>query len=226
MIKKVGNVVVIQLSGSDSNIYLLGDTAIDAGTGLNFTRLRDVLKIAKLSLGDITQVVNTHAHYDHIGGNGYFVNAKVLAHADDADVIEKGDAELAVVEFFDGFLKPRKVDRRLAHGDTVRTAQGEFEVIHTPGHTAGSICLFDRAKGILFTGDTVFASTIGRVDFPNSDPDAMAKSLAELGKLPVKQVFPGHGDPFDAPTFKKVVKTSVADFEKQMEEGEVDDDYI
>ena len=226
MIKKVGNIVVIQLSGSDSNIYLLGDTAIDAGTGLNFTRLRDVLKIAKLSLADIKQVVNTHGHYDHIGGNGYFVNAKVLAHEGDAEVIEKGDAELAVVEFFDGFLKPRRVDVRLKHGDTIKTSQGELEVIHTPGHTAGSICLFDRARGLLFTGDTVFASTIGRVDFPNSDADAMAASLEALAKLPVKQVFPGHGEAFDAATFKKVVKMSVADFEKQMEEGEVDDDYI
>lgn len=226
MIKRVGNVVMIQLSGTDSNIYLLGDTAIDAGTGLNFTRLRDFLKIAKVSLGDIKQVVNTHCHYDHVGGNGYFINAKVLAHEHDAEVIEKGDAELAVVEFFDGFLKPRKVDQRLKHGDIVSTAQSALEVIHAPGHTAGSICLFDRKNGLLFTGDTVFSTTIGRVDFPNSDPEEMAKTLEMLGKLPVKQVFPGHGEPFDAATFKKVVKTSVAEFEKRMEEGEVDDDYI
>ena len=226
MIKKVGNVIVIQLSESDSNIYLVGDTAIDAGTGLNFTRLRDMLKIAKIGLGDIKQVVNTHCHYDHVGGNGYFFNAKTLVHEADADVVEKGDAELAVVEFFDGFLKPRKVDRRLKHGEAITTSQGELEVIHTPGHTAGSICLFDRAAGILFTGDTIFSSTIGRVDFPNSDPAAMAESLRALAALPVKQAFPGHGEPFDAATFKKVIKTTASEFQKQLEEGEIDDDYV
>ena len=226
MIKKAGNVIQVKLSDTDSNIYLLGDTAIDSGTGLNFTRLRDFLKVAKVELKDIRQVVNTHGHYDHIGGNGYFYNAQIMVHEGDAEIVEKGDEDLAVVEFFDGSLKPHKVGRKLKHGDKIQAGGAELEVLHTPGHTEGSICLYDRKNKLLFTGDTVFENAIGRVDFENSDPAKMAESLKALEKLDVATAFPGHGEPFPGSQMKKVCKTVVADFQKRVEEGEVDEDYI
>lgn len=225
-LRRIGDIIMIQLSGSDSNIYLLGDTVIDAGTGLNFTRLRDILKVAKMDFRDFRQVVCTHGHFDHVGGAGYFINARIMIHKNDAAIVEQGDNELAVSDFFDGQLHPKRVGATLDHGDTIKTSLGDLEVIATPGHTHGSICLYDRAKQVLFSGDTVFEHAIGRFDFPNSDINRMKESLAQLAQLPVRQVFPGHGNPFDKKTLDSTLKMSVEQFQQMLDEGEVDDDYI
>ena len=187
---------MLKLSDSDSNIYLIGDTAIDAGTGMNFTRLIPLLKTQKKGLADVKHVVNTHGHFDHIGGNGYFLNASVAIHENDAPVVEKGDAEASVAEFFDGKLKPMKVSRKLRDGDVVAAGSHSFKVIHTPGHTPGSICLYDQKGRILITGDTIFADGVGRTDLPGGDEEKLHESIEKLKKLvDVKVILPGHGEP-------------------------------
>ena len=114
MIKKIGNVTMIQLSDTDSNIYVVGDTVIDSGTGFNFTRLMSMFSgIMKVDMGSIKWVINTHGHFDHVRGNGYFLNAKIAIHEDDAEIVEKGDGELSFADFFDGTLRPHKVEKRL-----------------------------------------------------------------------------------------------------------------
>ena len=196
MIKRIGNnIVLLKLSDSDSNIYIIDDAAIDSGTGFNFSRLYTLLKVLKKSVADIKQVINTHGHFDHIGGNGYFINAKVAIHENDADIIETGDIERSVADFFDGKLKPRTVDMKLKEGDVLNIGGMELEVIHTPGHTPGSICLYNRKDGILFTGDTIFANGVGRTDLPGGDPNALRESIEKLKKLDVKIILPGHGEP-------------------------------
>jgi len=195
MIKKLGNTVMIQLSDIDSNIYILGDTVIDAGTGFNFTRLQDFLNVMKKKLDDFGHVINTHAHFDHVGGNGFLFNAAVSIHEDDADVVESGDTEMSLAGFFDGKLKPRRVARKLKEGDIVNAGGAEIEVIHTPGHTPGSICLYDKATKTLYSGDTVFADGVGRTDTPGGDPAALQESLKKLAKLSVDRIMPGHGQP-------------------------------
>ncbi len=196
MIKRIGNnIVLLKLSDSDSNIYIIDDVAVDSGTGFNFSRLYTLLKVLKKSVADIKQVINTHGHFDHIGGNGYFINAKVAIHENDADIIETGDIERSVADFFDGKLKPRTVDMKLKEGDVLNIGGMELEVIHTPGHTPGSICLYNRKDGILFTGDTIFANGVGRTDLPGGDPNALRESIEKLKKLDVKIILPGHGEP-------------------------------
>ena len=90
MIKRIGDITLIKLSDMDSNIYLVGDTVIDSGTGFNFTRLRSMFSAMKKEMKDVKNVVNTHGHFDHVGGNGYFLNAKVSIHEADAHILEKG----------------------------------------------------------------------------------------------------------------------------------------
>jgi glyoxylase-like metal-dependent hydrolase (beta-lactamase superfamily II) len=195
MIKRIGNnIVLLKLSDSDSNIYLIDNVAIDSGTGFNFTRLYVLLKALKKTMEDIQQVINTHGHFDHVGGNGYFLNAKIAIHEKDADIIETGDTERSVADFFDGKLKPRTVDRKLKDGDILNVGDMELEVIHTPGHTPGSICLYNRKDGILFTGDTIFADGVGRTDLPGGDTEALKESIEKLKKLDVKVILPGHGE--------------------------------
>jgi glyoxylase-like metal-dependent hydrolase (beta-lactamase superfamily II) len=195
VMKRIGDVVLIQLSDTDSNIYMAGDTIIDSGTGFNFTRLYTIMKILKKGFDDIKQVINTHAHFDHVGGNAYFLNAKILIHELGASVLETGDIKRSWADFFDGKLKPRKVDIKLKENDKVNVNEMELEVIHTPGHTPDSICLLDKKQGILFSGDTIFADGVGRTDLIGGDTDALGKSLEKISKLDIQKILPGHGEP-------------------------------
>jgi glyoxylase-like metal-dependent hydrolase (beta-lactamase superfamily II) len=82
----------------------------------------------------------------------------------------------------------------LAEGGVIRFGDVRLDVLHTPGHTEGSVCLVAHEAGILFSGDTLFTGGWGRVDLPGGDPDAMVASLARLATLPDGlRVFPGHG---------------------------------
>ncbi|MBU0953419.1 MAG: MBL fold metallo-hydrolase [Nanoarchaeota archaeon] len=209
MIKKFGDVIMIRLGDTESNIYLIDDVAIDAGTGLNFSRMRDLLGVAKKKLSDVKLVVNTHCHFDHCGGNGFFIDAKIAIHKDDAAVLEKGDVKLAAADWFNGNMKPRPVDQKLKDGDIIKAGPLTLQVIHVPGHTAGSICLYDKKNKLLFTGDTIFENGVGRIDFANSLPDQFEASINKIATLPVKTYYPGHGKQFDAVQFKKVLSMAV-----------------
>ena len=223
MIKRIGDIVFLQVSETDSNIYIFGDTAIDSGTGLNFTRMYQFLNLAKVDPKTIKTVVNTHAHYDHVGGNGYFLNAKVAMHEADAAALESADAEICMVDFFDGKLKPRKVDTRLNDGDKLSMGGYEFQVIHTPGHTPGSICLYDAKKRVLVSGDTVFADAVGRVDLPGGDADEMIASLKKLAALKVDKILPGHGDPVESGASALIAKLAKAGPIIPSEDGDEED---
>jgi len=226
MIKRIGDIVLLQVSGTDSNIYIIGDHAVDSGTGLNFTRMYQLLKAAQIDPKSIKTVVNTHTHYDHVGGNGYFLNAKTAMHELDAPALEKADAEICMVDFFDGKLKPRSVDAKLRGGEKLSIGGYAFEVLHTPGHTPGSICLYDASKKILISGDTVFADGIGRVDLPGSDPDAMQSSLDALAKLKVDKLLPGHGEPVQSGGGAVIAKLAKAGVELPSDSEEEDENEI
>lgn len=204
-VRRIGDITLIQLSDVDSNIYLVGDALIDTGTGFNFTRLRTIFSALKKKFDDVKHVVNTHAHFDHVGGNGYFFNAKVSVHEQDAPILEKGDTERSAADFFGGNLKARSVENKFKEGDKIKLGKLELEVIHTPGHSPGSVCLYDRKGKLLFSGDTIFADGVGRSDFIDGDPEALRSSIEKLLKLDVKTMLPGHGEPVlkDA---KKVMK--------------------
>ncbi len=195
MLKRIDDIVLIQLSDLDSNIYLIDDCVIDTGTGFNFTRLHSILKVLGKNFESIKQVINTHCHFDHIGGNGYFLKASIAIHENDAPVIENADIVKSVADYFDGKLRPRKVDVKLKDGDVIDVGTRKLKVIHTPGHTPGSICLYDEKDGILFSGDTLFSDGIGRTDCPGGDEEALIESLNKLSKLSFKKLLPGHGEP-------------------------------
>lgn len=195
MIRRFTDITLIQLSDIDSNIYILGDTVIDAGTGFNFTRLKTHLAALELNLETIKHIINTHGHFDHIGGNGYFYEADVAIHEADAPILEKGDLKASYADFFDGKLHPHAVERKLKEGDVITAGGYNLKVIHTPGHTPGSVCLYDEEKGILFSGDTIFCDGVGRTDMPGGDDEALAASMGKLANLNVNKMFPGHGDP-------------------------------
>ena len=192
-VKKINSrIVMIKLSDLDSNIYLLdGETVIDSGTGSNFVRLYEIFKNMNIDFDNIKNIVNTHMHWDHIGGNGFFKNAKIHIHEKDSNVLEKGDSEMSNAMYFNGNMHPMKVEKRLKEGDEIFG----FKIIHTPGHTPGSMCLLDPKDKILISGDTLFADGVGRTDLPGGSEDDLNKSIEKLSNLKVDIILPGHGEP-------------------------------
>ena len=171
----------------DSNCFLInGNTLVDTGAGQNKEYLFSKLKEYGVNPEDIELIVNTHCHFDHIGGNHFFPNAKIAIHKLDAISIKNGDTLGTSMSAFDNEDNLR-VDIELEEGDKI----GDFEVIHTPGHTKGGICLWDGEN--LICGDTIFAGGgVGRMDI-GGDYQDMKSSVEKLMKLDVVGLYPGHG---------------------------------
>ena len=182
----IDNVVIIEGIGNDSNVYIFEDVIVDTGTGDNIKYIKDSMKKAGITVADLSLIVNTHNHYDHIGGNKCF-DLEVAMHREDAKAIEADDDKATVASMFGSSINGMKVDRILEEGDKIH----DFKVIHTPGHTRGGICLYNGET--LISGDTVFAGGgCGRMDI-GGDINDMKKSLKRLSKLDVKYLLPGHG---------------------------------
>ncbi len=188
----------------DCNTFLIKDnqademTLIDCGTGFFFDRLIKRISQEELNPQKITRVILTHVHFDHSGGLINFVreySPKVLVFHLEADSIEKGGNGLLLARDFGLEFTPTKVHQRLKEGETIKAGSLNLEILNTPGHTAGSICLYDRDSKVLFSGDTVFTyGSFGRVDFPTGDSKQMVQSLIELSKLDVQYLLCGHLD--------------------------------
>lgn len=121
---------------------------------------------------EVTMLLNTHGHRDHIAGN--------------ADIIDATGVQLAAHA-----LDVPTADRRLADGDVIKVGNGCIEIMHTPGHSPGSIVL--QTGDAVITGDTLFVSRCGRADLPGGDVNQMYESLQRIKRLPgTTRVFPGH----------------------------------
>lgn len=144
-----------------------------------------------------THVLLTHAHADHVAGLEEacraFPGARVLLHPSEHAFL--GDPQLNLSAFVGVPVSVRPADGTLADGDVLELSGTRWRVLHTPGHSPGSVTLVEDASGEALVGDTLFAGSIGRVDFPTSDPSAMHRSLrAVLLALPdAVRVHPGHG---------------------------------
>ncbi len=138
-------------------------------------------------------VLLTHAHVDHAEAAGDFAGDDVPIYIHPADAVAYTDPE----RWNPGFgnpLTPAKDLRTFEDGDRLRFAGFDIEVLHTPGHTPGSSCFRVGGDVLVFSGDLVFAGSIGRSDFANSDPAAMRTSLLRFLELPDElRTLPGHG---------------------------------
>ncbi len=145
----------------------------------------------------VVAIINTHCHFDHVGGNAYYKEKYgVLLSIGyyDVDCLKRAHLEARI---FGVYIKESpKPDCALDDGDVINVGSSKFSVIHTPGHTLGSICLYEPKGKILFSGDTLFFESVGRWDLPGGDYAALMSSLKRLFELPDDViVYPGHGDP-------------------------------
>ena len=141
---------------------------------------------------DLKYILLTHAHIDHMQGAKKLMarGAKLLVHSADVPMLQ--DARLNL-SFFFGEDETLAADRTLADGDIITLGNVEIKVIHTPGHTPGSVCYLYGDD--LFSGDTLFLESVGRTDFPYGDEDAILRSVAEkLYTLHDCTVYTGHGE--------------------------------
>ncbi|MEA3489688.1 MAG: MBL fold metallo-hydrolase [Candidatus Omnitrophota bacterium] len=150
----------------------------------------EIAELIKNEGVDMICILNTHGHADHIMGDAAF-GFPVMIHELDEPCLRDPARNLSFM--IDGSMPPVRVGKILKDGDIIDIAGLQMEVIHTPGHTPGSISV--RHKDILFSGDTLFFEGIGRTDIPGGDHETLVKSIKErLLTLPDDlRVFPGHG---------------------------------
>jgi hydroxyacylglutathione hydrolase len=169
-----------------ANSYIYGTILVDAG----------VLPMAVNPYKDqINTIVLTHCHFDHtarVKEISHMCKAKVAIHKYDVRGLVDDTQSLSI--HFGARSPGIAPDIVLADGDFI----GDLKVLHTPGHTPGSICLYSERDLVLFSGDTVFSDgCFGRYDFPGGSRMELALSLDRLSLLDVEGLYPGHGDPVE-----------------------------
>ena len=169
-----------------ANSYIYGTILVDAG----------VLPMAVKPFKDqINTIVLTHCHFDHtarVKEIAHMCKAKVAIHKNDARGLLEDTWSLSM--HFGARSPGIAPDIVLTEGDFI----GDLQVLHTPGHTPGSICLLAERELLLFSGDTVFSDgCYGRYDFPGGSRIDLARSLDRLALLDVEGLYPGHGEPVE-----------------------------
>ena len=179
------------------NCSVIGDEAtreamvIDPGDDIE-----DVAAIIRKHNLKVKQIVITHAHIDHVGGAmklRALTGAPILLNQNDYGLLKMLDMQATWV----GMPAPGdvKIDAQLFHGESLSAGSLSVNVLHTPGHTEGSVCLYFPAEKLLIAGDTLFAGSIGRTDLPGGSLEKIMRSLHQrVLALPDETVvIPGHG---------------------------------
>jgi hydroxyacylglutathione hydrolase len=167
---------------------LLIDTGLDGSDLVAFLEGHQLTPVA---------VVLTHGHADHVVGlaalRQRYPGIKVFIHQLDAPLLADPDANLSGLAGLTFATEP--ADVLLRDGDVIEEAGIRLRVLHTPGHTLGGICLYAEPEALVFAGDTLFADSVGRTDFPGGDMDQLIESIqTKLFTLPDNTaVYPGHG---------------------------------
>jgi len=198
----------------DAHAYVIGKPAsgdlslVDAGvTGKGSRKLESIEKMG-IRLEDIKRVIMTHTHFDHIGCLREIRNripwAELWVHVNEAVSLEKGDDRTVYgMEMFRSMCQMQyrlnegdftfKVDRKLDGDEELEIGGMRWKVLHIPGHSAGSIAIYQSTQKILIPGDVVYADyAIGRFDLHGANAQELKNSLMRLAEMEVEILLPGH----------------------------------
>lgn len=144
----------------------------------------------------ISAYLLTHGHMDHIDALADMYEqapAPIGMHSDDL-LWAFSEANILPPYYTSPPRRPPKIERSLTDGQKITDGGLTYEVLHTPGHSPGCACFYFAAEDVLFTGDTLFAGSVGRTDLPGGNSRTLARSLARLATLPDSTLlYPGHG---------------------------------
>ncbi len=185
-------------SGSiETNGYVIGDSVSRKGIFIDAPEngASGMLDLAAKHGLTITYIINTHGHWDHIPDNLILkksTGAKVVIHEADGHYLLNPTTLLFQLPFK---IEPMTPDEYLADNQILEAGSLQFVILHTPGHTPGSICVYEPNEKVVFTGDTLFAGSVGRTDLPGGDWETLLESINErLLTLPDATImYPGHG---------------------------------
>ena len=198
----------------DSHIYVLGEigssdlTIVDCGIVEMGEYKISELEGCGISLDQVKRIIMTHTHLDHIGCLREFLDRgphlEVWVHEDEARYLERGDDRLVFGnKMFESMIRSQysvperffefKVDKKLKGGEILEIDGNKFKIIHVPGHSVGSIGLYDESRKIFLSGDTIYADgAIGRYDLFSADPESLKKSLELIANLNIDILLPCH----------------------------------
>jgi hydroxyacylglutathione hydrolase len=177
-----------------TNVHVLADAKAREAIAIDTATPSLAWIVDELAARDWTLklIVSTHGHWDHIGDNAAVAShagADIAVHPLDRPRLEHPQPLFAPFE-----IPPSVPAVELAEGGEIRFGEIRLTVLHTPGHTEGSVCLYAADEGLLFSGDTLFAGGWGRVDLPGGDAAALVESLGRLTSFEDRTaVMPGHG---------------------------------
>jgi len=179
----------------ENNCFIISDEktneALVIDPGDEPDRILDLIVDKNLK---VKYIVCTHAHFDHVGAIPELknaTNAKIVIHQDELDIYQHTKDQAAALWGYELDPLPDP-DIFVSEGAILEIGDIKFEIIHTPGHSPGGTCLY--GEGIVITGDTLFAGTVGRTDLFGGDIEKLKRSFKKLMALPDKiKVLPGHG---------------------------------
>jgi glyoxylase-like metal-dependent hydrolase (beta-lactamase superfamily II) len=180
---------------NNCNTYLIDGkvpTLIDPGHHHLFPKLQDAMAADGFRAADIQLIIATHAHPDHFEAVQDFLNlnTRIALHPEAEEFIEMHGEHF--FRILGKNLPPYRVDFHLVEGE-LEVGENRLQVIHTPGHAPGSICLYWPEVGALFTGDVIFSQSLGRTDLPGGNGPLLKEAIDRLAELEVSILLPGHG---------------------------------
>lgn len=200
-----------------ANIWLISgrDNALLIDSGMGLWPLKPIIQrlVEKPVL-----CLSTHCHFDHAGGAHEF--SERLSHGSEAAILSNPDRDNVLIERFIGpqsvqvppgesftpetyTIKPCPPTRPVDEGDVIDLGDRHFRVIHLPGHSPGSIGVYEQHSGMLFTGDAIYDGELYD-DYYHSNPEAYQETMARLMEMQVTTVHPGHNDSFSQMRFKEL----------------------
>lgn len=190
-----------------TNCYLIGEKnknaiIIDPGAEID-----KIMAIINKNNTEVKKIIITHGHFDHISAVLKLKNrtkADIYIHKADRKALTDPKINLSTHLGSNNLITLKPADVLLKEGDIIEIQGYEFEVLHTPGHSPGGICLYDKGNKVLISGDTIFKMGVGRTDFPGCSQKELINSIEnKIINLPDEtKVYPGHGQPTTIEKFK------------------------